>query len=82
LQMATPGALQPQIRDIVAQGSLVTGGMIPFRHTIFLWQSLTSVVIEIALVTAVMWLVTPPAGRGVPRRPLGGNSRWVAQPAA
>ena len=30
LQMATPGALQPQIRDIVAAGGLVPGGMIPF----------------------------------------------------
>src|SRR5207249_320713 len=32
--------------------------------TIFLWQSLASVVIEIVVVTTVMWLVTPPAGRG------------------
>ena len=43
LQMATPGALQPQIRDIVAAGGIVPGGMIPFRDTIFLWQSLVSV---------------------------------------
>src|SRR3954470_18441583 len=60
LQMATPGALQPQIRDIVAAGGIVPGGIIPFRNTIFLWQSLLSVVIEIAVVTLVMWLVTPP----------------------
>ena len=40
LQMATPGALQPQIRDIVAHGGVVPGGIIAFRHTIFLWQSL------------------------------------------
>src|SRR4029077_4110706 len=60
LQMATPGALQPQIREIVAHNGLVPGGIIPFRHTIFLWQSLASVVVEIALVTAIMWLVTPP----------------------
>src|SRR3954447_22275993 len=64
LQMATAGALQPQIRDIVAHGGLVPGGIISFRHTIFLWQSFVSVVIEIALVTFVMWLGTPPAGRG------------------
>ena len=44
LQMATPGALQPQIRDIVAAGGLVPGGIIPFRDTIFLWQSFVSVV--------------------------------------
>src|SRR6476659_1345607 len=64
LQMATPGALQPQIRDIVAQNGLVPGGIIPFSHTIFLWQSLLSVLIEIVVVTAVMWLATPPAGCG------------------
>jgi len=64
LQMATPGALQPQIREIVANNGMVAGGLIPFRHTIFLWQSLACVIVEIALVTSVMWLVTPPAGRG------------------
>ena len=71
LQMATPGALQPQIRDIVANNGMVAGGLIPFRHTIFLWQSLASVIVEIALVTAVMWLVTPPAGLGKTARDLG-----------
>ena len=29
LQMATPGALQPQIRDIVAHGGIVPGGILP-----------------------------------------------------
>src|SRR2546423_12980536 len=71
LQMATPGALQPQIREIVAHNGMIPGGIIPFRHTIFLWQSLASVVVEIALVTTVMWLVTPPAGRGKTARDLG-----------
>lgn len=71
LQMATPGALQPQIRDIVAAGGLVPGGLIPFRHTIFLWQSLTSVAIEIVVVTIVMWLATPPAGKAKTARVLG-----------
>jgi short-chain fatty acids transporter len=66
LQMATPGALQPQIRDIVAHGGVIPGGIISFRHTIFLWQSLVSVPIEIAVVTAVMWFATPPAGSGLP----------------
>lgn len=65
LQMATPGALQPEIRDIVSHGGLVPGGLIPFRHTIFLWQSLVSVPIEIAVVTLVMWLATPPRGAGM-----------------
>jgi short-chain fatty acids transporter len=71
LQMATPGALQPQIRDIVAGGGLVPGGLITFRHTIFLWQSVVSVLVELIVVTGVMWLATPPAGRGRSARALG-----------
>src|SRR6185436_6936263 len=71
LQMATSGALQPQIRDIVAHGGVVPGGIIPFRHTIFLWQSLVSVAVEMAVVTFVMWLATPPAGRGRTAADLG-----------
>lgn len=71
LQMATPGALQPRIRDIVAAGGLVPDGMIPFAHTIFLWQSLASVVIEIIIVVAVMWLATPPASRAKTAAMLG-----------
>src|SRR5438046_2439649 len=51
LQMATPGALQPQIRDIVSHGGIVPGGIITFRHTIFLWQSFVSVAVEIVAVT-------------------------------
>ena len=71
LQMATPGALQPQIRDIVAAGGLVPGGIIPFRHTIFLWQSFVSVVVEVVVVTLVMWLATPPRHRARTARDLG-----------
>ncbi len=71
LQMASPGALQPQIRAIVARGDLLPGGLIPFSHTIFLWQSLVSVLVEVVIVTAVMWLATPPAGRGKTARDLG-----------
>jgi short-chain fatty acids transporter len=71
LQMATPGALQPQIRDIVAHGGVVPGGMIPFRHTIFLWQSFVCIIVEIAVVTLVMWLATPAAGEGRTARDLG-----------
>lgn len=59
LQMATPGALQPQIRDIVARGGIVPGGLIGFDHTIFLWQSLVSVAVEIVVVTTVMYFATP-----------------------
>lgn len=71
LQMATPGALQPAIRDIVAHDGLVPGGLIGFTHTIFLWQSLVSVVVELVVVTGVMWLATPPAGRGRTAADLG-----------
>src|SRR6185295_15040532 len=60
LQMATPGALQPQIREIVAQDGMVASGLIPFSHTIFLWQSLLSVVIEILVVIIVILILTPP----------------------
>jgi len=59
LQMATPGALQPRIRDIVSHGGLVPGGLISFAHTIFLWQSAVAVSVEIAVVTLVMWLIAP-----------------------
>ncbi len=75
LQMATPGALQPQIRDIVAAGGMVPGGIISFRHTIFLWQSLCSVLLEIIVVTLVMWLATPPPGRARTARDLGVDLR-------
>ena len=71
LQMATPGALQPAIRDIVSHDGLVPGGVISFSHTIFLWQSLLSVVVEIAVVTVVMWLATPTAARAKTARMLG-----------
>ena len=71
LQMATPGALPPQIRDIVAADDLVPGGIIPFRDTIFLWQSLVSVAIEITIVTAVMWLAAPPRNRAKTAADLG-----------
>ncbi len=59
LQMATPGALQPVIRDVVAHGGLVPGGMIPLSSTIFLWQSFVCVAIEIVVVAIVVWFSTP-----------------------
>ena len=70
LQMATPGALQPQIREIVSAG-VVPGGLIPFTHTIFLWQSFVAVIVEIVVVTLIMWLATPPAGRARTAADLG-----------
>jgi short-chain fatty acids transporter len=71
LQMATPGALQPQIRDIVAHGGVVPGGIIGFTHTIFMWQSFAAVLVETVVVTAVMWLATPAPGEGKTARDLG-----------
>ena len=71
LQMATPGALQPQIREIVANGGMVPGGIIPFRDTIFLWQSIASVLVEMVIVTLVMWLATPPAHKAKTAESLG-----------
>jgi short-chain fatty acids transporter len=73
LQMATPGALQPQIRDIVSHGGLVAGGIIPFRHTIFMWQSFVAVAVEIVVVVGVMWLATPPRGKGKTAKDLSIN---------
>jgi short-chain fatty acids transporter len=75
LQMATPGALQPQIRDIVAAGGVVPGGMIPFSDTIFLWQSIVSVIVEIIVVVTVMWLATPPAAKAKTAAMLGVDLR-------
>jgi short-chain fatty acids transporter len=71
LQMATAGALQPSIRAIVAGEGLIPGGIIPFTDTIFLWQSLLSVVVETMVVVVVMWFATPPAGRGRTAEDLG-----------
>jgi short-chain fatty acids transporter len=71
LQMATPGALPNSIRDIVAHGGIVPAGLITFRHTIFLWQSVASVIIEMAVVTTVMRFAAPPAARATTARDLG-----------
>ncbi|HLL55483.1 MAG TPA: TIGR00366 family protein [Myxococcaceae bacterium] len=59
LQMATPSALPKAIRDVVEGGGVVPGGIIPFKHTIFLWQSLVSVLVEIVVVTVVVYLYSP-----------------------
>ncbi len=71
LQMASPEALPPKLREIVAAGGLVPGGVIPLRSTIFTWQSLTSVACEIALVSLVAWAYVPPPDRAVSAEKLG-----------
>src|SRR5258707_332982 len=69
--LAIASALHPAILGLVAHGGLVGGGLIPFRHTIFLWQSFPAVAVEIAVVVGVMYLATPPLGRGKTARDLG-----------
>lgn len=61
LQMTTPGALQPAIRAIVAGNGLIPGGIIHLKDTIFLWQSLLAVVIEIIIVALVLYHIAPNA---------------------
>src|SRR6185437_8485788 len=69
LQMATASAMQEGTRTIVAGKdaltgkAVVAGGVIPLSSTIFLWQSLVSVVVEIAVVTTVVYLYAPAQGR-------------------
>lgn len=63
LQMATPSALQPSVRAIVAGDGAVQGGVIPLAKTIFLWQSLLSVVVEIVVVTALVYAYAPSSKR-------------------
>ena len=72
--MATPGALQPRIRDIVAAGGVVPGGIIPLRDTIFTWQSLASVAIEIARRRGGRGGVHASGGAGERRRRRSGSS--------
>jgi short-chain fatty acids transporter len=63
LQMATPSAMTPAVRDIVARQGVVPGGIIPLTKTIFLWQSLVCVVVEIVVVTALVYFAAPTGAR-------------------
>jgi short-chain fatty acids transporter len=77
LQMATASAMQEGTRAIVAGSdpvtgkALIEGGVIPLSKTIFLWQSVVSVIVEIAVVTLVVYLYAPPAGRAKTAADLG-----------
>lgn len=71
LQMATPSALQPAIRAIVAGNGQVADGIIPLTHTIFLWQSLVSVVVEVVVITALMFFAAPSAAKAKSAKDLG-----------
>ena len=67
LQMATPGMLPEGIRDVVANGGgaggMVNAGIIPLANTIFLWQSLLAVAIEIVVVAVLIWFIVPTGSR-------------------
>ena len=67
LQMATPGMLPEGIRDVVANGGGAAGtvpaGIIPLSNTIFLWQSLLAVGIEIVVVAVLIWFIVPTGSR-------------------
>ncbi|MFO0980764.1 MAG: TIGR00366 family protein [Planctomycetota bacterium] len=58
LQMATPSMLPERIRAIVAGGGKIEGGIIHLADTIFR-QSLLCVLIEILVVTIVVYLAAP-----------------------
>jgi short-chain fatty acids transporter len=97
LQMATPGTLSESLRHIVDWGAEAGAGgvpawnrwgsgVIPLSQTIFLWQSLLAVAVEIVLVTLLMWRAAPSEGRAVTAAALGINldeppSELTAAPA-
>jgi short-chain fatty acids transporter len=61
LQMATPGLVPADWNT----------GVIALTHTIFLWQSLLSVAIEIVVVTLLMWWASPTEYSAVSAAELG-----------
>ncbi len=71
LQMATESALPASIRAIVAADGQVPGGVIGLEHTIFLWQSLLSVAIEMPIVTLLFYFATPTGARAKTAADLG-----------
>ena len=71
LQMATPSALPAAIRTIVEGNGQVPGGVIGLGSTIFLWQSFVSVLVEIALVTALVYAITPGGDKAMTARDAG-----------
>jgi len=64
LQMARASSMPPRLVEMI-------GGPIPLTETIFRWQSLTAVAIEIVVVGCVAWLYAPGEGRGRSAADLG-----------
>lgn len=75
LQMATPSAMPPAVRAIVAHDGAIPGGVLPFSQTIFLPQSLLSVAIELLIVPSIMALATPVGERAKTAADLGVETR-------
>lgn len=71
LQMTTPGALQPAIRTIVAGHGSIPEGIIHLKDTVFLWQSLVAVIIEIVIVAVVTYFIAPNAAMAKSAKDLG-----------
>jgi short-chain fatty acids transporter len=71
LQMASSTAMTPAIREIFARGDVAPGGIVPLSETIFLWQSLAAVVLEIVVVTVVVWFAAPRGPRAKSAADLG-----------
>lgn len=71
LQMASAASMQPAIRDVVRGGGVIPDGVIPLSKTIFLWQSLASVLIELVVVTLLMYFATPTDHRAKTAQDLG-----------
>ena len=63
LQMARAASMPPQLAQIV--------GEIPLTATIFRWQSMISVAIEMAVVAFAVWLFAPGEGQARPASALG-----------
>ena len=66
LQMATPSSMPPALAQLV-------GGGIPLTETIFRWQSLVCVAVEITVVGFVVWLAAPDGARARSAAELGVN---------
>lgn len=66
LQVASMSSMPPALARIV-------GGRIPLTETIFRWQSLVCVAVEITVVAVVMWAFAPSAGFGRSAASLGVN---------
>jgi len=74
LQMARASSIPARLAEMV-------GGPIPLTETIFRWQSLVAVGIEIVVVSALAWLYAPGEGRGRSADDLGVTLGPAGSPA-